>query len=288
MVEKNLYSTDDIAGTYRAVADHIDTRHHIFRYSENHRDVRDVALQGIDLGWVRSALDLGCAYGFFTEKIVTCLHMNAHITGIDLIDDGNRSSFLSIVESAGRRGCFIAGHADCIREMKSGKFDLVIASYSLYFFPHLIREIARILQPRGVFIAVTHTERSLNEIIQLIPGAMKQTGIEPPGELAISRLLQVFSMENGERRLAPHFKTVEIIPYPNKLIFPRERIDDCIDYLSKKRNLLFKEVIERDRNRLQDVMEVFFSGLRERAEHGAVLEITKHDCIFRCRYPKAE
>jgi SAM-dependent methyltransferase len=288
MVEENLYSTDDIAGTYRAVADHIDTRRHIFRYSENDGDVRDAALQGVDLGWMRSALDLGCAYGFFTEKIASRLHVDAHITGIDLIDNGNRSSFLSIIESAGRRGRFIAKHADCISEMQSGEFDLVIASYSLYFFPHLIGEIARILQPRGVFIAVTHTERSLNEIIQLIPNAMKQTGIDPPGELAISRLLQVFSMENGERRLTPHFETVETIPYPNKLIFPRERIDDCIDYLSKKRNLLFKEVIERDRHRLEDVMDVFFSGLRERAEHNAVLEITKNDCIFRCRYPKVD
>jgi len=137
-VSAPIYSIDDITRTYRAVPDHQGTRRHIERYSENPDDIRDIALRGLDLSGVQSALDLGCGYGFFTEKLAPRLQPGAEITGIDLVDKGCRDVFLNTVSLAGASGRFIAAHADCITHMPSARFDIVYASYSLYFFPHLI------------------------------------------------------------------------------------------------------------------------------------------------------
>lgn len=283
-----IYSIDDIARTYKEVPDHIETRRHISRYSENPHDIREIALRGLDMKVVKTALDLGCAYGFFTEKLSEYLKKGSYITGIDIIDEGNRSSFLQILDNSGCEGRFVAGNAEYIQTMQSGSFDLIVASYSLYFFPHLIGEIARVLKPGGVFIALTHSEESLKEIIKLIPmpdNAMKGSG-EAVREPAISRLLRVFSMENGEGQLKEYFGRVETISYSNKLIFPHEKIDDCFDYVSKKRDLLFKEVIDADPGGLEEAMKDFFSRIKEYALKSKVLEITKNDCIFRCYSPK--
>lgn len=281
--DETIYSVDDITKTYKAVSEHIDTRGYIRRYSENREDIRDVALRGLDVRDVQKALDLGCSYGFFTEKLVRYLGREADITGIDLIEEGNRESFLRILREEGLAGRFIAGRADHIRAMADGSFDLVVASYSLYFFPHLIGDISRILKPDGIFIALTHTEDSLKELIGLIP--LSNAGGDTLREPAISRLFRVFSMENGEVRLKEHFGTIERIPYLNKLVFPYENIEDCYDYVSKKRNLIFKEVRDTDPQRLDGIMEEFFRRIQSCARQNRVLEITKDDCVFRCRDP---
>jgi len=281
--DETIYSTDDIAGTYTAVDEHIGKRRHIRRYSENRDDIRDVALRGLDVTGTVRALDLGCSYGFFTEKLVRCLGPQADITGIDLIDEGNRACFLRILRDAGSSGRFIAGKADLIKTMADGSFDLVAASYSLYFFPHLIGEISRILSRDGVFVALTHTEDSLKELIGLIP--LPGSGEEVRREPAISRLFRVFSMENGEERLKDYFGTIERIPYPNRLVFPLEHIEDCYDYVLKKRTLMFKETLDTDPGRLDGIVEEFFRRVRASAREKRVLEITKDDCVFRCRDP---
>lgn len=273
-----IYSPDEIARTYRRVPDHLETRRHIVRYSENQEDIRDVALGSLDLSGMRSALDLGCAYGFFTEKLARCLQPGADITGIDIVDEGCRELFLRAISKAGCAGRFIAAHADYITGMPSAAFDIVCASYSLYFFPHLIAEIARILKPEGLFITVTHSEDSLGEIIDFLPAH--------PGGLAISRLLRTFSAENGQAQLKESFNSIECIPYPNRLVFRHEDIEDCCDYLAKKRDLLFKEVAYTSPDELDTAVNLFLSRIREHAHRNRVLTITKNDCIFRCRSPQ--
>ena len=45
------------------------TRCLIARYSINRRDIREIALEKLDLSSFKDILDLGCAYGFFTERL---------------------------------------------------------------------------------------------------------------------------------------------------------------------------------------------------------------------------
>jgi SAM-dependent methyltransferase len=115
---------------------------------------------------------------------------------------------------------FIEAAADIIRDMETGRFDVVLASYSLYFFPHLIGEIARILKDRGVFVAVTHSERTLEELIAFVWRSMREARIQRTDELRISRLFREFSVEGGRDMLEPFFRHVECIPYENSLAFP--------------------------------------------------------------------
>jgi SAM-dependent methyltransferase len=163
--------------------------------------------------------------------------------------------------------------------MPSVLFDIVCASYSLYFFPHLISDIARILKPGGLFIAITHSQKSLREIIRLIPAACSR-------QLAISRLLRLFSAENGTAQLRKHFALVERLPYPNRLVFPHESIEDCCDYLFKKRELLFKEIAGNRPRELDRAAKHFLETIRQHAEQQHSFTITKDDCVFRCRNPK--
>jgi ubiquinone/menaquinone biosynthesis C-methylase UbiE len=276
-----IYSIDDITRTYREVPGHIGTRRHIERYSENPDDIRDIALQGLDLSGVKSALDLGCGYGFFTEKLARRLQPGAEITGIDLVDEGCRDVFLNTVTQAGGSGRFLAAHADTIADMPDALFDIVYASYSLYFFPDLISDIARILKPHGFFLTITHSQESLREIIRFIPAACSSG-------LAITRLLRMFSAENGRSQLQEYFNSIEQLPYLNRLVFPHESIDDCCDYLSKKQGLLFKEVAQNTPQELDRTVNHFLMEIRQHVELNRCLAITKNDCVFRCRNPKRD
>jgi len=286
MTKNHLYSAEDIKRTYESIQNHKRTKHIILNYSKNGGDIRKVALDGLDLSKVRRVLDLGCGYGFFTESLKGLLKKGAFIVGMDLIDGRNRDSFLTTVAGMGYRGEFIADNANSIKTMGDSSFDLIITSYSLYFFPHLVAEIARILNDDGIFIALTHTEYSLQEVIQLIPRCIEGLGLVPPEEILISRLFKTFSMENGKAQLAPWFEKTEQIVFNNSLTFPSENVNDCIEYLERKRHLLFKDTQDNYPERIDDIISSFYGGILEFAQKEDGIALTKDDVVFRCYKPR--
>ena len=282
---QELFSYEDIRKTYEEVVWHRRCKDIIQRYALNTKDIRDVALEGVDLSHVKRVLDLGCGYGFFTERLSGRLGSQAHITGIDVIEKNNRASFLHAVNHLGYTGTFIQGSADLIRDMATSGFDLVITSYSLFFFPHLINEIARILRPSGLFIAVTHSKHSLHEVTELLSESMKSTGIEPPDELKIYELFDAFSLEDGATRLAPYFEDVKGIVFKNSLLFPFAHFSDFMEYITINKPLFFKEVLEGHPSKIDAVMSAFTKTSYEYTRiHGNVI-LNKDDGIFRCRLP---
>lgn len=281
-----LYSREDIRNTYEYLQEHMQAKTIIREHALNRRDIREVALNGLDLSGMKQVLDLGCGYGFFTEKLGGRLHEEARILGIDLVDSDNRGEFLKTVEEIGYRGEFMRSGADVIRGMDESSFDAVIASYSLYFFPHLIGDIARVVSPRGIFIAVTHSKYSLREVTDFVPRCMEKMGLMPPREIMINRLFQSFSMEDGEEMLAPFFEKVERVIYRNDLLFPLESIDECIDYLDKKKHLIFKDVMESYPQMVGNMLSSFHAMVFEHAKaHGRII-LTKDDAVFRCFRPR--
>ena len=283
---RGLYSRKDIQNTYEIIHEHIQTKNIIKEHAINRQDIREVALGSLDLSGMRQVLDLGCGYGFFTEKLRGRLADGAHILGIDLVDRENRAVFLKTVENIGYQGEFIRPQADIIKGMDGSRFDLVIASYSLYFFPHLIADIARVLSPGGVFITVTHSRHSLKEVTELVPRCMEIMKLTPPQEITINRLFQSFCMENGEEQLTPFFGKVDRILYKNDLLFSLDRINECIDYLDKKRHLIFKDVMERHPQKMEDVLSSFHKMIFEYAKERGRVVLTKDDAVFRCFSPQ--
>lgn len=282
---KPLYSTDDIRKTYEIIHDHKFTKDIIIRYSQNNEDIRVVALDGLDLSRCRTILDLGCGYGLFVERLKGRIHPEAMVTGLDVLDS-NRRAFLHTLETTGLKGAFIKGGADLIRTFADASSDLIIASYSLYFFPHLIADIARVLKDDGIFITITHSKFSLQEVTDLIPSSMAETGIDPPAQIAITALLNSFALENGRPLLERHFRTVETIRYPNTMVFPASGVNDCIHYLKHKRHLLFKEVADNNPEKMDDVQTRFYQHIHHLAHSRGSFSITKDDAVFRCFHPR--
>ncbi|HVN71927.1 MAG TPA: class I SAM-dependent methyltransferase [Desulfomonilia bacterium] len=282
---QELFSYEDIRKTYEQVDWHRRCKDIIQEYALNALDIRDAALDGLDLTEVREVLDLGCGYGFFTERLSGRLNSGAHITGIDVIEKNNRDNFMNMVNLMGCTGTFIQGSADIIRDMPDNGFDLIVTSYSLYFFPHLIPEIARILRREGVFIAVTHSKHALREVTKFVSAGMKMAGIEPPDDLKIHELFEAFSLEDGAAQLTPYFQDIDRAVYKNSLLFPFNRFHDFLEYINIKKPLFFKEVLEDQPAKMDDVMAAFTKTSYEHARENGKVLITKDDGIFRCRLP---
>jgi len=180
-------------------------------------------------------------------------------------------------------GKFIKGDAKQISGYSDSSFDMVIASYSLYFFPHLIPEISRILKNGGLFITITHTRESLSEAIKLIVTAMKEVGIHVEGDMKITRLFDSFSSENGRSLLKPHFKKVESLEYENKLVFSHENINDCVYYIEKKKNLIYKELLDinADHKKITLFKEKAYQMIVEYSKKNGGISLNKNDMVFR-------
>lgn len=284
MTNNSLYTSNEITKTYEKVHDLLLTRYIIKTYSTNKNDIRDMAISGMNFKNVKKVLELGCGYGFFIEKLKDMLNDNAIVIGIDMVEN-NREPFLHSVASIQYKGEFITGKADIIREMKNESFDLIITSYSLYFFPHLIRDIARILSPEGVFIAITHSESTLREAIGIIKNCMEKTGIHIDQDTIINKLFYSFSLENGKKQLNKYFENVEEKYYINSMIFNIENINDCIFYIQKKRSLIYKEVIEHMPDRVRETEICVESSIVDHTKkHGSMI-LNKDDGVFRCSGP---
>jgi ubiquinone/menaquinone biosynthesis C-methylase UbiE len=281
----NLYSRNDIIRTYEQVHDLLLTRYIIKTYSSNKLDIRDVALNNLNCLKAKKVLELGCGYGFFIEKLKGRVHDNTLIIGIDMVEN-NREPFLHSVSSIQYNGEFISGSADIIKEMPKASFDMIITSYSLYFFPHLIPEIARILAPDGVFIAITHSKKTLQEAIQFIHSCMSSIGSINKDETVINRLFSAFSLEEGRYLLEKNFNRVERLDYNNSMVFNADHINDFIFYIQKKKNLIYKEVIELVPDKIDDIIQCVENKITEYVTANGTIVLNKDDAVFRCFEPK--
>jgi ubiquinone/menaquinone biosynthesis C-methylase UbiE len=278
-----LYSRNDITRTYEQVHDLLLTRYIIKTYSMNKSDIRDVALKGLNFRNIKKVLELGCGYGFFIEKLKNRLSEGAVIIGIDMVEN-NREPFLHSVSSIQYKGEFITGNADIIKQMAKESFDMIITSYSLYFFPHLISEISRILAPDGVFIAITHSKNTLQEAMNLICSCMNTVGLNK-NETVLNKLFSAFSMEDGRYQLEQYFENVERLEYANTMIFPVEHVDDFIFYINKKKNLIYKDVMELMPHKLNDVLACVEMKIFDYVKMNGNIVLNKDDAVFRCHKP---
>lgn len=244
----------------------------ISRRSTNRRDIRELALEGIHLGLMRRILDLGCGFGFMAEKLALRVAGDAELVGVDVWPD-NEAAFRRRVARAGRRGEFRCMDVISTLPWPDRTFDLVCCCYSLYFFPEVIPEIARVLSRDGLLLIITHSERS-------VEGQLPAAGFADAASELVA-LARKFSAENGREKLAGSFGRIERIDYPNSLRFGPEHREELYAYLRFKLPLLVPEAGPGDD--LPEGLKRFIEDLL--AGPGEVV-IDKNDAIFHCRDPR--
>ncbi len=243
----------------------------IRRHSTNKADIRDVALDDLDLSEAHSVLDLGCGFGFMAEAVADRVASDARFVGVDAWRD-NGESFCEKVINTGRRAEFVCMDVNSELPWPDRGFDLVICSYALYFFPDILSEIARVLAPHGMFLAITHCEEGM-------VGDLPEAGFEDAVE-GLLALIRRFCAENGRDQLCTWFGDVTRINYLNALQFKADDVDELFAYLRFKMPFLVPGSQPGDK--LPENLAQFARDLAVR--EGEVV-IDKNDAVFRCRRP---
>jgi len=161
----------------------------------------DIVSWVLDLGRVapgRRVLDAGCGNGIYLRAL---RDRHAQAVGCDLSP--------GMLAAAGHPAVV---NADVVAlPVRDGAFDVVLAPHMLYHVAHrerAIRELRRVLTPRGILVAVTNGARHGQPLHQLIARA---AGRETPGWRLPGRAADAFSAENAAAQLEAVFGLVTCV-----------------------------------------------------------------------------
>jgi len=270
-----------IRKVFRDVQKHLAIAQLIRRFSTNKEDIRKTALKQVDLSNCQNVLELGCAFGAFTEALKDKLHPEAKITGIDIIPE-YKPFFLEACRRAEYSGHFSSSGIDKIKKYPADSFDLVICSYALYFFADMIPEIARVLKKDGLFITITHSQADMREMVDIVKKILKQNNsIDDKQSLPIELIFEQFSAENGETILRPFFGRIMEIDFKNTLVFQPQEIGSFIDYFQFKKSFFLMGTDAHNKTVINQLM----SELQDTAMKKNLVTMCKDDKIFICSQP---
>ena len=152
-------------------------------------DAKEILWRALEAWQPRRVLEVGGGQGELAERMQR--ELGAEVTFLDLSP--------GMVELAQARG--VDSQVGDVQELPfaDGSFDTVVAAWMLYHVPDIDRalaEMTRVLVEGGALIAVTNSNRHIEELRELLR-------YEVPG------FDMTFSSENGEELLGRHFATVE-------------------------------------------------------------------------------
>jgi SAM-dependent methyltransferase len=261
---------------------HIESGRFIGNTSTNRNDIRDFTFHDVDLGSCRNILDLGCSYGYFTRGLAGRLHPEAHLVGVDLWE-GCAKHFIHACRESGYSGEFVLSGKELCKRFPNKCFDLVLCSYSLYFFPYAIPDIVRILRPDGFFITVTHNVPHMPELVNIVKILLEKRQGYPVRSLPLEELSAGFSSANGLQMLSSWFLVIKEKKYVNSLKITHESLPALINYLCFKRPKFIPHDMKLDEQFIRSDVADHFRDLL--TKHDSVT-ITKDDTAFICRYPQ--
>jgi len=273
-------SKSKVIDVFADVHSHRQMMNLIKRHSTNRHDVREIAIRGLNLRHAGNILDLGCGFGFFTAALKDKIHPRAVVTGVDLIQ-GYERMFLETCMNAGLEGRFLSGNAPLIKKFQDKTFDLILCSYSLYFFPDLIPVISRILKGHGFFIVITHGRDNMSELVSVTKDVLAGNSAHRDQKLPLESIISQFSSENGFSLLSPWFSRVETVDYSNSLVFRPEDSKELVEYFLFKSPFLLSGT--------DTEMEWFIHLLSGKLQQPSFIEegftISKNDRIYICSLP---
>lgn len=253
----------------------------IAKYLGNQTDIREKAFHGVDLSQARDILDLGCGFGFFSGALKNKVHPEAKVTGIDRFPEYEWFYFQSC-EKAGIKADFRSNGIDLINKLENKSYDLILCSYAMYFFPHTIRQISRLLRDGGVFIAITHSIPHMLKFTTYLRSILKENGLILTIDMPYETLLSGFSNINGKAELQKYFAAVEATDYIASLKFGKHDHEDLVSYFNFKHSFFIPEIIDPD-DKLHNIVT---NRMKKDLIVRNGMEIDKNDIIFVCTQPK--
>jgi SAM-dependent methyltransferase len=253
----------------------------IQRFSTNKGNVQKIALEGLDLRNCRQILDLGCAFGSFSEKLKGRVAPDATATGVDIIA-AYAPLYLAACGRASIRGQFFSTGAPLLKTFPERSLDLALCSYALYFFPEVIPEVAHLLRPEGIFAVITHYRRNTGELIDLTKRILEANGLMQEKDLPLETITDRFSADNGEALLKPWFGKVEIMDFTNTLVFTREDTEYLLEYFRFKSPLYLTDA-GLD---VEAILPLILENLSRSSCERNGMTISKDDRIFICSLPR--
>jgi SAM-dependent methyltransferase len=217
---------EGVIRSYSDLAVHRKIGELIKEHSENHTDIRSVAVGLIAWDETRRILDLGCGYGWFEEGLRGPFGL---VAGIDCLLE-NEAPFLATARRISKEATFRQTRLPSPIDGNPASFDLVVSAYSLYFFPGIIPEVKRLLRPGGRFLVITHSETMLEEGERFFDFRN------------LRKVIKRFSAESGDALLRRHFPDVAVADYPNGLVFRSGDDKDLAQYIEFKREFISRDV----------------------------------------------
>jgi len=123
-----------LADVFADVATHKIVANIIITHSTNKSDIREIALEGLDMKSGRKILDLGCGFGYFTRALKGKADPEALVTGIDCFKEYEHL-YIESCKISGLKGKFISSGKSILSEFDNNCFDTILCSYALYFSP---------------------------------------------------------------------------------------------------------------------------------------------------------
>lgn len=163
-------------------------------------DARDVVIEALRGRAPKRVLEVGCGWGELAKRIE--LEASCEVVALDLS--------ARMVELARERDVDARVADVQALPFEEDSFDAVVAAWMLYHVPDLdlgLAEIARVLRPGGVLVAVTNGARDFQELWDLVGRDMSARQF-------------TFRAENGEEHLHRHFATVERRDLVTPVAFP--------------------------------------------------------------------
>lgn len=225
------------------------------KYSRNKQPFGAWIVSHYDLHPDEKVLELGCGTGSMWQGVT--LPEGCHVTLTDLS--------AGMLETARQNTSHLHSDYALCDAMElpyaEDSFDVVIANMMLYHVPDIdraLREIRRVLKPKGRFFAATFGEHGVTEAV-----------LEMLGLPCTSN--HRFTLQNGSAQLAEHFAQVDIMRRPDALDVTD--LSDLIAYLRSMAGMTVLADIPDAR-----LTEVFTAHMKD-----GVLSLPKEYGLFICK-----
>jgi SAM-dependent methyltransferase len=274
------YQANKLSEVFRDMGGHLKSSEIIVAHSTNKTDIREFALRNLTIDNASQVIDLGCGFGFFTGALKSRIKRQAVVSGIDCFEE-YRQPYLQLCHNSGFQGKFFSTGMDALSTFEPESVDLILSSFSIYFFPEVVSRVASILRKTGTFILITHYTSHLKELTALISKTLDELGYPQTETLPHDKLIRNFPAEEGIARLSHFFGNIEKRDYDNELIFTKGSLDELLDYVNYKHTFFIPETIP--------FKPAFFNrvetSLLEKVRHMKECRITKNDAVFICTHP---